>query len=148
MGSILQEERDIRSWFCWLSPGLMLQQGLTRSLGGKIEAITLVTGSYKEDKDAFGLTREKYIWLRGFYPVQFTLKEDEIAWKNLRDGRHCSRRVISKRTWCWLEWITGGSDEKTDCSRLGRLIPVRFPQLHKVMGQLARCRKKPLTDSG
>jgi len=74
------EERDIRVILLG-SSRLMLQQGLTESLAGRFEAIYLGHWSYKEMKDAFGLTPEEYIWFGG-YPGAITLKEDEDRWKN------------------------------------------------------------------
>jgi hypothetical protein len=79
------EERDIRVILLG-SSRLMLQQGLTESLAGRFEAIYLGHWSYKEMKEAFGLTPEKYIWYGG-YPGAITLMEDEDRWKNyVRDA--------------------------------------------------------------
>lgn len=64
----------------------MLQQGLTESLAGRFEAIYLGHWSYKEMKEAFGLSPEEYIWFGG-YPVVITLRKDEDRWKNyVRDA--------------------------------------------------------------
>jgi hypothetical protein len=79
------EERDIRVILLG-SSRLMLQQGLTESLAGRFEAIYLGHWSYKEMKEAFGLTPEEYIWYGG-YPGAITLMEDEDRWKNyVRDA--------------------------------------------------------------
>lgn len=79
------EERDIRVILLG-SSRLMLQQGLTESLAGRFEAIYLGHWSYKEMKEAFGLTPEEYIWFGG-YPGAITLMEDEDRWKNyVRDA--------------------------------------------------------------
>lgn len=79
------EERDIRVILLG-SSRLMLQQGLTESLAGRFEAIYLGHWSYKEMKEAFGLSPEEYIWYGG-YPGAITLKEDEDRWKNyVRDA--------------------------------------------------------------
>lgn len=79
------EERDIRVILLG-SSRLMLQQGLTESLAGRFEAMYLGHWSYKEMKDAFGLTPDEYIWFGG-YPGAITLKDDEDRWKNyVRDA--------------------------------------------------------------
>lgn len=79
------EERDIRVILLG-SSRLMLQQGLTESLAGRFEAMYLGHWSYKEMKDAFGLTPEEFIWFGG-YPGAITLKDDEDRWKNyVRDA--------------------------------------------------------------
>jgi len=79
------EERDIRVILLG-SSRLMLQQGLTESLAGRFEAIYLGHWSYKEMKEAFGLSPEEYIWFGG-YPGAITLMEDEDRWKNyVRDA--------------------------------------------------------------
>jgi len=79
------EERDIRVVLLG-SSRLMLQQGLTESLAGRFEAMYLGHWSYKEMKDAFGLTPQEFIWFGG-YPGAITLKDDEDRWKNyVRDA--------------------------------------------------------------
>lgn len=79
------EERDIRVILLG-SSRLMLQQGLTESLAGRFEAMYLGHWSYREMKDAFGLTAKEYIWYGG-YPGAITLREDEDRWKNyVRDS--------------------------------------------------------------
>jgi uncharacterized protein len=68
------------------SSRLMLQQGLTESLAGRFESTYLGHWSYKEMKDAFGLTAEEFAWFGG-YPGAITLKEDEDRWKSyVRDA--------------------------------------------------------------
>jgi uncharacterized protein len=62
------------------SSRLMLQQGLTESLAGRFEATYLGHWSYKEMRDAFGLTPDEFIWYGG-YPGAIALKEDEDRWK-------------------------------------------------------------------
>ena len=74
-----QEERDIRVILLG-SSRLMLQQGLTESLAGRFESTYLGHWSYKEMKEAFGLTPDEYIWFGG-YPGAITLKDDEDRWK-------------------------------------------------------------------
>ena len=79
------EEKDIRVVLLG-SSRLLLQQGLTESLAGRFEATYLGHWSYKEMKDAFGLTAEEFIWFGG-YPGAIALKEDEDRWKNyIRDS--------------------------------------------------------------
>jgi predicted AAA+ superfamily ATPase len=79
------EERDIRVVLLG-SSRLMLQQGLTESLAGRFESTYLGHWSYKEMKDAFGITPEEFIWFGG-YPGAIQLKEDEDRWKNyVRDA--------------------------------------------------------------
>lgn len=79
------EERDLRVVLLG-SSRLMLQQGLTESLAGRFESTYLGHWSYKEMKDAFGLSPEEFIWYGG-YPGAILLKEDEDRWKNyVRDA--------------------------------------------------------------
>ncbi|WP_194975248.1 ATP-binding protein [Aquiflexum lacus] len=79
------EGRDIRVVLLG-SSRLMLQQGLTESLAGRFEATYLGHWSYKEMKDAFGLTAEEFVWFGG-YPGAITLREDEDRWKSyVRDA--------------------------------------------------------------
>jgi len=80
-----QEDRDIRVILLG-SSRLMLQQGLTESLAGRFEATYLGHWSFREMKDAFGLTPSEFIWFGG-YPGAISLKEDEDRWKNyVRDA--------------------------------------------------------------
>ncbi len=79
------EDRDLRVVLLG-SSRLMLQQGLTESLAGRFDAMYLGHWSYKEMKDAFGLTPEEFIWFGG-YPGAVTLKDDEDRWKSyIRDA--------------------------------------------------------------
>ncbi|MBN7810413.1 ATP-binding protein [Algoriphagus sp. H41] len=79
------DERDIRVILLG-SSRLMLQQGLTESLAGRFEAMYLGHWSYREMKDAFGLTAEEYVW-HGGYPGAIMLRDDEDRWKNyVRDA--------------------------------------------------------------
>lgn len=79
------EDRDIRVILLG-SSRLMLQQGLTESLAGRFESIYLGHWSFREMKEAFGLSPEEYIWYGG-YPGAIVLKEDEDRWKNyVRDA--------------------------------------------------------------
>ncbi len=79
------DERDIRLVLLG-SSRLMLQQGLTESLAVRFEATYLGHWSYREMKDAFGLTAEEFVWFGG-YPGAITLKDDEDRWKSyVRDA--------------------------------------------------------------
>ncbi|MDN3686825.1 ATP-binding protein [Cyclobacterium jeungdonense] len=79
------DDRDIRVVLLG-SSRLMLQQGLTESLAGRFESTYLGHWSYKEMKDAFGLTAEEFVWFGG-YPGAITLREDEDRWKSyVRDA--------------------------------------------------------------
>jgi uncharacterized protein len=79
------EARDIRVVLLG-SSRLMLQQGLTESLAGRFEATYLGHWSYKEMKDAFGLTAEEFVWFGG-YPGAIMLRDDEDRWKSyVRDA--------------------------------------------------------------
>lgn len=79
------DEQDIRLVLLG-SSRLMLQQGLTESLAGRFEATYLGHWSYREMKDAFGLTAEEFVWFGG-YPGAITLKDDEDRWKSyVRDA--------------------------------------------------------------
>lgn len=62
------------------SSRLLLQQGLTESLGGRFETTYLGHWSFKEMQEAFGFTPEQYIWFGG-YPGAATLIRDEDRWK-------------------------------------------------------------------
>lgn len=78
-------DRDIRVVLLG-SSRVMLQQGLTESLAGRFEATYLGHWSFKEMKEAFGLTAEEFVWFGG-YPGAIALKDDEDRWKNyIRDS--------------------------------------------------------------
>ncbi|MBS9524301.1 ATP-binding protein [Litoribacter ruber] len=74
------EELDIRVVLLG-SSRLMLQQGLTESLAGRFEATYLGHWSYKEMKEAFGLSPEEFVWFGG-YPGAISLKDNEDRWKD------------------------------------------------------------------
>ena len=62
------------------SSRLLLKKGLTESLAGRFELIRLGHWSYKEMKDAFGLSLDEYIYFGG-YPGAATLIKDEKRWR-------------------------------------------------------------------
>jgi len=62
------------------SSRLLLQQGLTESLGGRFETIYLGHWSFTEMDLAFGVTTEQYVWFGG-YPGAAYLMQDEERWK-------------------------------------------------------------------
>ena len=65
---------------------LLLQQGLTESLGGRFEIIHLTHWSFKEMQEAFDLSLEQFIFFGG-YPGSMWLISNEDRWKNyIRDA--------------------------------------------------------------
>ena len=62
------------------SSSLLIQQGLTESLAGRFEAISIPHWSYSEMREAFGWSLEQYIWFGG-YPGPATMIDDEARWK-------------------------------------------------------------------
>ncbi len=65
---------------------LLLQQGLTESLGGRFEIVHLTHWSFKEMQDAFNVSLEQFIFFGG-YPGSMWLISDENRWKNyIRDA--------------------------------------------------------------
>ncbi len=62
------------------SSRLLLQQGLTESLAGRLEVTYLGHWSLQEMQDAFGLTPEQFVWFGG-YPGAASLLTDEWRWK-------------------------------------------------------------------
>ncbi len=62
------------------SSRLLLQKGLTESLAGRYESIYVGHWSYREIKDAFGLSVEQFVWF-GAYPGSVSLIEHESRWK-------------------------------------------------------------------
>lgn len=63
------------------SAPLLLQQGLTESLGGRFEKIRVPHWPLKEMQDAFGFSLEQYIYFGG-YPGAAPLVHDEERWQN------------------------------------------------------------------
>jgi uncharacterized protein len=62
------------------SSRLLLQRGLTESLGGRYETTYIGHWSFSEMKEAFGLSAEEYVWFGG-YPGAVPLIRDEARWK-------------------------------------------------------------------
>ena len=68
------------------SSRLLLRQGLTESLAGRFENITLTHWSYDEMHAAFGWDHDTYAWFGG-YPGSAELIADEDRWKRyVRDS--------------------------------------------------------------
>lgn len=68
------------------SSRLLLRKGLTESLAGRFEMIRLGHWSYKEMRDAFGLSLDEYIYFGG-YPGAAKYIKDEKRWrKYVRDS--------------------------------------------------------------
>ena len=63
------------------SSPLLLQKGLQESLGGRFELLRLSHWSFKEMKEAFGVSLEEYIYFGG-YPGAAALFADEKRWKS------------------------------------------------------------------
>lgn len=61
------------------SSALLLQQGLTESLAGRIELTPITHWAYEECRDAFGWDVDKYIYFGG-YPGAAFLITDENRW--------------------------------------------------------------------
>ena len=62
------------------SSRLLLKKGLTESLAGRYELIRMPHWSYREMRDAFGVTLDEYIYFGG-YPGPAHLIKDEIRWR-------------------------------------------------------------------
>ena len=62
------------------SSRLLLQEGLTESLGGRFEVTYLGHWTLREMQEAFGWSPEKYVW-HGGYPGSASLVDDEMRWK-------------------------------------------------------------------
>lgn len=63
------------------SSPLLVQRGLTESLAGRFEVISLTHWSLLEMEAAFGLNPEQFAWFGG-YPGSASLMEDEDRWKD------------------------------------------------------------------
>lgn len=63
------------------SSPLLMQHGLSESLAGRFETISLTHWSYMEMSDAFGWTLEQYIYFGG-YPGAAPLIGDEDRWRH------------------------------------------------------------------
>jgi predicted AAA+ superfamily ATPase len=62
------------------SSRLLLQEGLTESLGGRFEVTYMGHWTLHEMQEAFGWSPEKYVWYGG-YPGSASLVDDEMRWK-------------------------------------------------------------------
>ena len=62
------------------SSRLLLQEGLTESLGGRFEVTYMGHWTLREMQEAFGWSPEKYVW-HGGYPGSASLVDDEMRWK-------------------------------------------------------------------
>ena len=115
------------------SSRLMLQQGLTESLAGRFEATYLGHWSFREMKDAFGLTLSEFIWFGG-YPGAISLKEDEDRWRN------CVRDALLETSISKDILMLTRVDKPALMKRLfeiGSLYSGQVLSFTKVMGQLA-----------
>jgi len=63
------------------SSPLLLQRGLTESLAGRFETIPVRHWSFKEMRDAFGMSLDEYVYFGG-YPGAADLRHDEERWRN------------------------------------------------------------------
>jgi hypothetical protein len=63
------------------SSPLIIQKGVSESLGGRFETIQITHWSYKEMRDAFNVSLEQYIFFGG-YPGAVSLINDHLRWKN------------------------------------------------------------------
>jgi len=62
------------------SSRLLIQEGLSESLTGRFELISLGHWSYLEMKSAFGLNPDQYVWFGG-YPGSAGIMDQEERWK-------------------------------------------------------------------
>lgn len=62
------------------SSRLLLQEGLTESLGGRFEVTYMGHWTLNEMQEAFGWSPEKYVWYGG-YPGSAAIVDDEKRWK-------------------------------------------------------------------
>jgi len=63
------------------SSPLLVQRGLTESLAGRFETIPVRHWTFKEMRDAFGVSLDEYIYFGG-YPGAAALCHDEERWRN------------------------------------------------------------------
>jgi hypothetical protein len=63
------------------SSRLLIQQGLTESLAGRLETTFMSHWSYSEMHEAFDWNENQFVWFGG-YPGAATLISDEQRWKN------------------------------------------------------------------
>lgn len=62
------------------SSRLLLQKGLTESLGGRFEVTYMGHWTLQEMQEAFGWSSEQYVWYGG-YPGSAAIADDERRWK-------------------------------------------------------------------
>jgi uncharacterized protein len=62
------------------SAPLLVARGLTESLAGRFETISLPHWSYREMADAFGVSLDEYLVFGG-YPGAATLIDDDVRWR-------------------------------------------------------------------
>ncbi|MCK7531754.1 MAG: AAA family ATPase, partial [Marinilabiliales bacterium] len=62
------------------SSRLLLQKGLTESLGGRFEVTYMGHWTLQEMQEAFGWSSEQYVWYGG-YPGSASIADDERRWK-------------------------------------------------------------------
>lgn len=67
------------------SSRLLLQKGLEESLAGRFEKIDMPYWSYDEMHDAFGMTRDEYIYFGGF-PGLYEYIKDETRWRSFMES--------------------------------------------------------------
>lgn len=68
------------------SSRLLIQEGLSESLAGRFESISMNHWSCAEMNDAFGMSPEQYVYFGG-YPGAFELIKDETRWREyIRDS--------------------------------------------------------------
>lgn len=63
------------------SAPLLIQRGLTESLAGRFEVISLTHWSYPEMREAFGWTVDQFVYFGG-YPGAAELISDEVRWSH------------------------------------------------------------------
>lgn len=63
------------------SARLRIQQGLSESLAGRFEVITMLQWSFQEMEQAFNYSAEQYVWFGG-YPGSAVIHQDEERWKD------------------------------------------------------------------
>jgi predicted AAA+ superfamily ATPase len=63
------------------SSTLLISKGLTESLTGRFELITLPHWSFEEMKEAFGYNANQFVWFGG-YPGAAVLIDDEKRWRD------------------------------------------------------------------
>lgn len=63
------------------SAQMLLQKGLSESLGGRFEVIPVNHWQFAEMQSAFGVTANEYAWFGG-YPGAAELMKDEYRWKD------------------------------------------------------------------